>query len=90
MSTESTNAPRIVSPSDDPEGFKALIGARVREAREELGWSQRELARRAGLSCMALSYIERGKVPPTSLNLARIAEATGQEPGWFFGEGWPR
>jgi transcriptional regulator with XRE-family HTH domain len=89
MSTN-RNAPRIVSPSDDPEGFKALVGARVREAREDLGWSRRELARRVDLSYTAVAYIERGIYAPNALNLARIAEATGQEPGWFFGEGWPR
>lgn len=85
-----SEADNMPVPTGSPAAFNALVGSRVREAREDLGWSLRELAGRAGISHAAIHLIERGSVTPTVLSLARIAEATGQEPGWFFGGGWPR
>lgn len=53
-------------------------GRRVRLLREERGWSQGELARRAGVSQGHLSNIERGVRRDTQIvTAARIAKALG-------------
>lgn len=40
-----------------------VLRNRVREARQGKGWTQRELARRTGLSRQTLSAIEAGRLP---------------------------
>lgn len=59
--------------------FLALEVARIiREARHLIGWSQRELARRAGISQTRLSRIEAGR--PEAMNLGavgRVLDALG-------------
>ncbi len=62
------------------------IGQRVRAAREMAGLSQDELARVIGRTPSAISNYERGTRPLSAVDLARIAEATHQPPGFFFGE----
>lgn len=37
------------------------VGERIKEIRERMGWSQRELAKRANLSYSMISHIETGK-----------------------------
>ena len=50
----------------------------IKELREKKGWSQSELARRAGVKQGVLSYIESGKTKhPRSDTLAAIANALG-------------
>jgi transcriptional regulator with XRE-family HTH domain len=39
------------------------IGRMIHDVRINLGWSQRELARRSGVSQARISRIERGTVP---------------------------
>jgi transcriptional regulator with XRE-family HTH domain len=57
-----------------------LIGQRVRTLREARGWSQRELARRVGLTSKTISNYERGergvKEPPLS-TVQALAEVFG-------------
>ncbi|MFI8435101.1 Scr1 family TA system antitoxin-like transcriptional regulator [Streptomyces sp. NPDC079020] len=43
----------------------AAYGARVRRFREERGWSQEDLAERAGYSSQHISAVETGRKPPT-------------------------
>ena len=45
-----------------------FIRLRVREMRESLGWSQRELARRSGVRHATISEAERGR----SINLTTL------------------
>ena len=53
-----------------------MLGERVRAARLARGWTQQQLARRAGLSQGGVSQIERGRRPtPHRRTLARLAEA---------------
>lgn len=52
---------------------------RVRAKRRELGWSQSELAARAGVSMPLLSLIERRQQNVTMNRAERIAEALGLE-----------
>ena len=58
-----------------------LIYVRIRETREDRGWTQEELAERAGVTQGTISRIETGKV--TSLDLAvfeKLAKALGVHP----------
>lgn len=59
----------------------ARQGNRVRVQRCQRGWSQAELARRAGLCQPNVSLYERGKVFPDPPTLERLATAFGVSPG---------
>lgn len=59
--------------------FKVSAGRRLRELRQERGWSQYELARRAGVSQGTLSNIERGDTQPFPATQRALAEALGME-----------
>ncbi len=50
------------------------VGRRVRGRREQLGWSQRKLAERAGLSVRFLAQLEHGD---GNISLARFAAVAG-------------
>lgn len=52
----------------------------MRETRERLGLSQRQLALRAGMTQASVSRIERGKVSPTFQTLRELMLAMGEEP----------
>jgi HTH-type transcriptional regulator / antitoxin HipB len=49
----------------------------VRARREELGWSQRQLAERAGMSQPGIARFEAGGTTPTLPLLERLATALG-------------
>jgi HTH-type transcriptional regulator / antitoxin HipB len=49
----------------------------VRLRREELGWSQRQLAERAGMSQPGVARFEAGGTNPTLPLLERLAQALG-------------
>ena len=51
------------------------LGSVVRERREELGWTQTELARRTGMRQPAVARFEAGGTVPTIPLLERLAEA---------------
>lgn len=53
------------------------VGKMVREAREERGWTQIELATRSGLKQHAISRLEAEDVVPTRTTLEKIAQAFG-------------
>jgi len=57
------------------------FGARVRQARLTLGWSQDELAFRSGLHRTYVGAVERGERNIALLNLRKLAAAFGQSPG---------
>lgn len=50
------------------------VGANVKRLREQKGWSQEELADRAGLHRTYVSGIERGTRNPTLTVLDRLAK----------------
>jgi transcriptional regulator with XRE-family HTH domain len=64
----------LVTPGWDVP-FKAAAGGRLRELRTERGWSQDELARRAGMSQATLSNIERGETQPFPATQRALAAA---------------
>ncbi|MEW6522093.1 MAG: XRE family transcriptional regulator [Bacillota bacterium] len=52
-----------------------MIGARIRNARRERGWTIKQLADRTGLTPSFLSQVERDVASPSINSLQRIAEA---------------
>ena len=88
----SQEAPRRVSLAEAraarmhrPEAAAAYEQARlryelaeaVRARREELGWSQRQLAERAGMTQPVIARFEAGGTTPTLPLLERLAAALG-------------
>jgi ribosome-binding protein aMBF1 (putative translation factor) len=53
------------------------LAAAIRARREELGWSQRQLAERAGMSQPGVARFEAGGTTPTLPLLERLAAALG-------------
>ncbi|WP_455359983.1 helix-turn-helix domain-containing protein [Streptomyces sp. SYSU K21746] len=79
----------------DPEAW-AELGKRIREHREEAGYSRRALAEKAGVSEKSIQVAEEGRVPRGRMpqSLGRIEEALGWLPGAHIailkGETWAR
>ena len=59
------------------------IGARIQQAREELGMTQQELAARLGCTQAALSNYELSKRRLCVANLEQIASALGKRLSYF-------
>ena len=53
------------------------FGERVRKLRQSKGWSQEDLAFKAGMHRTCLGGIERGERNPSLRNIAAIAKALG-------------
>ncbi|WP_375250319.1 helix-turn-helix domain-containing protein [Sphingomonas sp.] len=54
-----------------------VLARNIRRARELKGWSQEELARRAGMERAYLSGIERAQANPSLLKMTSIAHQLG-------------
>lgn len=61
-----------------------MIGNRIKRARIAAGLSQRETAKRAELSAMAISKFERDEVTPASKTLIRLAQVLDTRLEFFF------
>ena len=57
------------------------FGARVRQTRLDLGWSQEELAFRSGLHRTYVGAVERGERNVALLNLCKLAAALSRSAG---------
>ncbi len=57
------------------DDLRTAFGKRVRELRKARGFSQEELAHRAGLHYTYVGGIERGERNPALVNIGRIARA---------------
>lgn len=63
------------------------IADRLSRTRQAKGWSARELARRAGVSVMAVTSAEQGKHEPSLSVLRNLARALEVDVVWLtFGE----
>lgn len=60
--------------------WRAIVGANVRQARQDAKLTQEQLAFEAQIDLTYVGGIERGKRNPSVLVLARIAAALGTEP----------
>lgn len=56
-----------------PNKFTRWMGERIREARQECGYSQEELAHKVGRSRPAISQMETGKMEPDASTLYSLA-----------------
>lgn len=76
------------TPSGGAYGFgvENLLGDQLRKAREERGFSQEELAFRAGLHRTYIGLLERGKRSPTVDVLFRVCDALGTWPSVVLAE----
>ena len=60
------------------------LGLRIRQLREHRGWSQRELARRAGIRQATISHLESGRAKTVDLAiLEKLARALDVDPGYL-------
>lgn len=69
---------------DRPNRFTLAVGERVREAREEAGLSQKELAEKISRRTATISEIETGKSETTITTLIYLAGALGKPLTYFF------
>jgi transcriptional regulator with XRE-family HTH domain len=66
-----------VAEAYDQARLRFELGEAVRSRREELGWSQRQLAERAGMTQPGVARFEAGGTTPTIPVLERLARALG-------------
>lgn len=59
------------------------FGARLRTAREQRVWSQRQLAAESGVQKTTISRLEQGKHTPTPSTITKLAGALGVSPQWL-------
>ena len=74
-SKPSPGLPDEAATSADKSPRDLDTGRRLKAVREAHGWSQRELAKRAGITNSAISMVEQGQVSPSVQSLARILAA---------------
>lgn len=58
---------------------------RIREAREKLGWTQSELAKKMGTTQQTIQRYEAGAVDVNSSKLVRLAEILGTTVDYLIG-----
>jgi HTH-type transcriptional regulator / antitoxin HipB len=68
--------PEVTAPYEQAR-LRYELAEAVRLRREELGWSQRQLAQRAGMSQSGVARFEAGGTTPTLPLLQRLAQALG-------------
>lgn len=76
--------PLVRHESEQPAGVHLSLRDAVRFKRNDCGWSQRELAKMAGLSPAYVSALETGRIHPSLrafARLARVLRFTGPELG---------
>ena len=62
------------------------IGSRLRMIRQQLGLSQRQLARQSGVANATISQVEAGKINPTVSMLKKILDGIPLSLGEFFAD----
>jgi transcriptional regulator with XRE-family HTH domain len=62
-------------------------GELIRLLRRRKGWTQRELAQRAGVTQTTIVRLERGDTEPVISTIRKVAEALGVPPAEILGEG---
>ncbi len=64
--------------------IKVAVGKRIRQLRNEIGFSQEELADRAGIDRTYITSVECGKRNISIVNVEKIANALGVTPAKLF------
>lgn len=62
------------------QDIRQIVGRRIREQREKLGWSQEELGFESGLHRNYIGGVERGERNIAVVNLEKLANALGVKP----------
>lgn len=65
----------------DERAYLKELGSRLRDLREERGYSQKKLYILTGISQSTICYYEKGEMPVTVTNLKKICEALGADLG---------
>lgn len=60
--------------------FEKAVGARIKEFRKELGWSQQKLADDANIEKKQIQRIEKAEHSATLSIIVAIAKALGKQP----------
>lgn len=68
------------------EDERAVFARRLLELRTEKGWSQYDLATRAGLTPTAIGHYERQERSPKHASLVRLAAALDTTPDYLWGK----
>ena len=69
-----------------PRSVKSRFGTRLRQLRDERGYSQEELAERAGLHRNYVGGVERGERNVALENIVKLAKALAIKPGDLFAD----
>ena len=78
-----------LSPKDPlPTAFTEAVGQRIREAREERGFSQKRLADRIARRQAAISEMENGRMQPDATTLVVLAQVLEKPVTFFFPPPW--
>jgi transcriptional regulator with XRE-family HTH domain len=66
--------------------LKKRFGEKIRQAREQKGWSQSRLSHEAEMDAGWISQVELGKVNPGLIIIITLARALGCRPGELMDE----
>lgn len=69
--------------AEHEDNQRAEMGARLREAREYLGFSQEEVATALGLSRPAITHIEAGNRRVEAIELEKLSKLYGRPVAYF-------
>jgi len=69
-----------------PRSVKSRFGSRLRQIRDERGYSQEELAERAGLHRNYVGGVERGERNVALENIVKLAKALSVKPAELFAD----
>lgn len=69
-----------------PRSVKSRFGSRLRQLREERGYSQEKLAERAKLHRNYIGGVERGERNVALENIVKLAKALSVRPGDLFSD----
>lgn len=62
--------------AEDKKAIKE-IAENIKQAREKKGWTQEEVAKKAGIDSNSYAKIERGESKPYGVTLVKIIKALG-------------
>jgi transcriptional regulator with XRE-family HTH domain len=74
--------------TDMPEPIYRMIGAKIEQLRLELGWTQKDLADKIGLTRASIANMETGRQRMMLHTIVQICEAFGTTPKHFLRGIW--